>query len=277
MEQEKGQKLLAHLQQLESVVVGFSGGVDSSFLAAAAYRALGDQAVAVTAVSETLAEEEKLAARETAAAIGIAHQELWISELADAGFAANSGDRCYHCKRTRFGALREWAREHGFRWVLDGANVDDLSDYRPGMQAIKELDGVCSPLLENGLTKADIRELSRQWGVPTWNKLSMPCLSSRIAYGQQITAAGLRQVEEAEAIVRQHLAGPVRVRHHGDLARIEVNSAAITTIVSDGLADELHTKLRGLGFRYVTLDLGGYRTGSLNEQLDSQTGRQGNE
>jgi len=269
MMREKEEKLLAQLKRLDSAVVGFSGGVDSSFLAAAAYRALGDKAVAVTAVSETLSAEEKLAARQTAAAIGIRHHEVWISELADPSFVANSGNRCYHCKRTRFGALREWAQANGFQWVLDGANVDDLGDYRPGMKAIGELAGVCSPLLENGLTKEEIRILSHEWNVPTWDKLSMPCLSSRIAYGQIITAERLKQVEEGERIVRSHVTGPVRVRHHGELARIEVGTAAVTALLQPGVATDIQEKLRHLGFRYVTLDLGGYRTGSLNEQLEN--------
>ena len=266
---ERAQKLKDYLQGLESVVVAFSGGVDSSFLAAAAYKALGDKAVAVTAVSETLSETEKMEARKTAAAIGIRHEELWISELEDSDFVANNGDRCYHCKHTRFSALIAWAQENGYKWVVDGSNIDDLCDYRPGIKAVKELDGVCSPLLENGLGKEDIRSLSKVWGLPTWNKLSMPCLSSRIAYGEKITPERLRQVEQAEEIIRKYVKGPVRVRHHGVLARIEVDAKSLGILVIPEVAAYINKAISDLGFKYVTLDMGGYRTGSLNQQLEN--------
>ena len=266
---ERAQKLKDYLQELESVVVAFSGGVDSSFLAAAAYKALGEKAVAVTAVSETLSATEKMEARKTAAAIGIKHEELWISELEDADFAANNGDRCYHCKHTRFSALLAWAQEHGYKWVIDGSNVDDLCDYRPGMKAIKELEGVCSPLLENGLGKEDIRSLSKVWGLPTWNKLSMPCLSSRIAYGEKITPERLRQVEQAEEIIRKYVKGPVRVRHHGVLARVEVDAKSLGILVIPEIAAHINQEISDLGFKYVTFDIGGYKTGSLNQQLEN--------
>jgi len=266
---ERAQKLKDYLQELESVVVAFSGGVDSSFLAAAAYKALGDKAVAVTAVSETLSETEKMEARKTAAAIGIRHEELWISELEDPEFVANNGDRCYHCKHTRFSSLTAWAQEHGYKWVIDGSNIDDLCDYRPGMKAIKELEGVCSPLLENGLGKEDIRSLSKVWGLPTWNKLSMPCLSSRIAYGERITPERLRQVEQAEAIIRKYVKGPVRVRHHGVLARIEVDAKSLGILVIPEVAAYINKAISDLGFKYVSLDMGGYKTGSLNQQLEN--------
>ena len=266
---ERAQKLKDYLQELESVVVAFSGGVDSSFLAAAAYKALGDKAVAVTAVSETLSETEKMEARKTAAAIGIKHEELWISELEDSDFVANNGDRCYHCKHTRFSALIAWAQEHGYKWVIDGSNVDDLCDYRPGMKAIKELEGVCSPLLENGLGKEDIRSLSKVWGLPTWNKLSMPCLSSRIAYGEKITPERLRQVEQAEEIIRKYVKGPVRVRHHGVLARIEVDAQSLGILVIPEVSAYINKAISDLGFKYVTLDMGGYKTGSLNQELEN--------
>ena len=266
---ERAQKLKDYLQELESVVVAFSGGVDSSFLAAAAYKALGDKAIAVTAVSETLSETEKMEARKTAAAIGIRHEELWISELEDPEFVANNGDRCYHCKHTRFSALSAWAQEHGYKWVVDGSNVDDLCDYRPGMKAVKELSGVCSPLLENGLGKEDIRSLSRVWGLPTWNKLSMPCLSSRIAYGERITPERLRQVEQAEEIIRKYVKGPVRVRHHGVLARIEVDAKLLGVLAIPEVAANINKEIIALGFKYVTFDLAGYKTGSLNQQLEN--------
>lgn len=266
---ERAQKLKEYLQELESVVVAFSGGVDSSFLAAAAYKALGNKAVAVTAVSETLSETEKMEARKTAAIIGIKHVELWISELEDSEFVANNGDRCYHCKHTRFSALAAWAKEHGYKWVVDGSNVDDLCDYRPGMKAIKELAGVCSPLLENGLGKEDIRSLSKVWGLPTWNKLSMPCLSSRIAYGEKITPERLKQVEQAEEIIRNYVKGPVRVRHHGVMARIEVDAKLLGILAIPEVAATINQAILDLGFKYVTLDMGGYKTGSLNQQLEN--------
>lgn len=265
---EKLEKLTQLLREMRAVAVAFSGGVDSSFLVAAAQRALGDQAVAVTAYSETLPESERQEAIAIAQKIGIRHVLLHISELASEEFVANTPDRCYFCKKERFDALRQWADAEQIAWVLEGSNADDKSDYRPGMRAIDELTGVRSPLLEAGLTKAEIRTLSKEWDVPTWNKPSAACLSSRVAYGLPVTAGRLKQIELAEGFIKQFCQGQIRVRHHDNLARIEVAQADIPVLAQADTAALITKELRKLGFTYVTLDLAGYRTGSMNAVLD---------
>ncbi|MEN6414229.1 MAG: ATP-dependent sacrificial sulfur transferase LarE [Veillonellales bacterium] len=265
--QEKLTKLNELLLNMGSAAIAFSGGVDSSFLAAAASRVLGDKAIAVTAYSATLAEREKKEAVAIAAKIGIKHVLLPISELDSADFIANTAKRCYYCKKERFSVLSQWAQEQGIAWVLEGSNADDVSDYRPGMQAINELEKVKSPLLEVGITKEEIRALSKQWQLPTWNKLSAACLSSRVQYGMKITAEKLHQVEQAEEFVRGFCSGQVRVRHHGNLARIEVSAQDIAGIAREDNAAKITGFIKQLGFTYVTLDLAGYRTGSMNEVL----------
>lgn len=265
---DKLEKLTQLLQQMETVAIGFSGGVDSSFLAAAAQRVLGDKAVAVTAYSETLPDAERQEAIDVAKQIGIRHVLLHSSELVSDDFVANTAERCYFCKKQRFSDLKNWANEEQINWVLEGSNADDKSDYRPGMRAIDELNGVRSPLLEAGLTKAEIRILSKEWGVPTWNKPSAACLSSRVAYGLPITAERLKQIELAEAVIKQFCTGQVRVRHHDNLARIEVSPEDIPVLAAPDKAALISGELRKLGFMYITLDLSGYRTGSMNAVLD---------
>ncbi|TWH47465.1 uncharacterized protein Salpa_3523 [Sporomusa sp. KB1] len=265
---DKLENLKQLLQEMGTVAIGFSGGVDSSFLAAAAQRVLGDNAVAVTAYSETLPDAERQEAIDVAKQIGIRHVLLHSSELVSDDFVANTAERCYFCKKKRFSDLKKWADEEQIAWVLEGSNADDKSDYRPGMRAIDELTGVRSPLLEAGLTKADIRVLSKEWGVPTWNKPSAACLSSRVAYGLPITAERLKQIELAEAVIKQFCAGQVRVRHHDQLARIEVSPEDIPVLAAPEKAALISGELRKLGFMYVTLDLSGYRTGSMNAVLD---------
>lgn len=265
--QSKLDHLMNLLSSLGSVVVGFSAGADSTFLMAAAGRSLGEKAVAVTACSATLPAAEREEAAAIAGQLGIHHVLLPIDELESADFAANTAQRCYYCKKIRFGTLVRWAQEHGYAWVLDGANADDCHDYRPGMKAVAELEGVCSPLLEAGLTKTEIREISREWGLPTWNKPSAACLSSRVAYGLTITKERLGQIEQAEKVVKEFCKGQIRVRHHGNLARIEVSKSDIPVLAAPENAQRIQAALKQLGFAFVTLDLAGYRTGSMNEVL----------
>lgn len=268
MLERKMDKLNKLLSDLGSVVVGFSGGVDSTFLAAVAYRVLGDQAVAVTAYSATLPESEKREAVALAAQIGIKHVLVYNSELDSPDFVKNDANRCYYCKKGRFGALAEWAMQHGHSWVLEGTNADDVGDYRPGMRAVAELATVRSPLLEAGFTKQDIRELSKDWGLPTWDKPSAACLSSRVAYGQAITEENLGQIEQAEAVLKEYCRGQVRVRHHGNLARIEVLPEEIPLLAEPKAARAITASLQRLGFTFITLDLAGYRMGSMNQLLE---------
>ena len=264
---EKLDELLKLLEGLESAVIGFSGGVDSAFLAAAAYKILGDKAVAVTAYSETLSAHEEQDAVAIAKQIGIKHFLINISELNCTDFVKNNANRCYYCKKERFGALKDWAQENGFAWVLEGSNADDISDYRPGIKAVDELVGVRSPLLETGFTKEEIRAVSKEWSLPTWNKLSAACLSSRVAYGVEVTAERLHQIELAEEFLRDFCHGQIRVRHHGELARIEVSTDDIPIIAKPANAALIASFFKKLGFTFVTLDLTGYRSGSMNEVL----------
>jgi len=263
----KNQRLLNIIADLGSVLVAYSGGVDSTLLLRACAEALGPSRVlAVTARSETLAADEEADARRLAAAMGIEHLVVPISELDDDEFVRNPPERCYLCKRIRYGLLSSLARERGLHWVVDGANADDSRDYRPGLRAASEL-GIRSPLREAGLNKDDIRELSRAYDLPTWDKPSYACLASRIPYGCPITAEKLRQIDAAETFLRGLGFKQVRVRHHGELARIEVPAEKLASLVADDLAPRVTARLKEIGFTYVALDLNGYRAGSLNEAL----------
>ncbi len=263
----KLRKLEGILKSLKKSVVAFSGGVDSTFLVAAAKRAIDGNVLAVTAVSPTLTGVEKAEAVKLAEEIGVKHALLRTSEFGNALFTANSAERCYYCKKIRFLALAEWAAARGYPWVTEGTNIDDDNDYRPGSRAVAELECVRSPLKEAGLTKAEIREVSRHWKLPTWGKASAACLASRIEYGLPLTPERLKQVEAAERFIRPLCKGQLRVRHHGTLARIEVAPEWVSGLTSPGTARKIAGKLKAIGFHYVAIDLSGYRMGSLNRDL----------
>ncbi len=264
--EQKLEALLARLKACGSLVVALSGGVDSSTLAKAAALALGDRAVAITARSELLSAAELADAEAMAKAAGIRHLVVDARDLDDADIVKNDRERCYYCKRGRFRKLCAWAEENGFARVADGSNLDDRKDYRPGSKAMEELaPKVISPFMECGWTKADIRRQARAWGLAVADKPSAACLASRLEYGLPLTPERLAQVEAAERLLRPLAKGQLRVRHHGRLARIEVEPEALAAILTR--RDEIADGLRALGFTYITVDLGGYRMGSANEIL----------
>jgi len=258
------------LKSYNKVVVAFSGGVDSSFLAAVAKHNLGDKAIAVTASSDSFTTGELNECIALTTLIGIKHVILRTNEFDNPQFIANTPQRCYFCKKERFTSLVKWAVSNGFDYIIEGSNADDKADYRPGMQAIAELDEVKSPLLDVGLTKAEIRTLSKGWGLPTWNKPSAACMVSRLEYGLRITKDKLWQVEQAENLIKQLCSGQVRVRHHGQLARIEVSPQNIQKLTDAANIALINEGFKKIGFTFVTLDLSGYRTGSMNETLDEE-------
>jgi uncharacterized protein len=264
----KQEVLLANLRALGSVIVAYSGGADSAYLAWAARQALGDRAVAITADSESFPESHKRDAERFAAAHGIRHEYIETREFDRPDYVRNGADRCFHCKDELFSRLNAEARRRGIAHVVYGVNVDDLGDYRPGQQAAR-LHQVKAPLVEAGLTKAEIRELSRRAGLETWDRPASACLSSRIPYGTPVTIERVKTVERGEEAVRALGFRQFRVRYHGELVRIEIAPEELPRALDPAMAQAFLQIFKPLGFHYVTLDLEGYRQGSLNSVLVS--------
>ena len=260
----KSEKLLSILRSLGDAVVAFSGGIDSTVVAKAAYLALGERAVAVTADSPSVPRAEIAEAQFLAAQIGIAHRLVRTDEFADADYVRNDGSRCYFCKDELYGRIETLLPELGATVICSGANLDDLGDYRPGLKAAAE-HAVRHPLQEAGFTKADVRALARHWGLPTWDKPASPCLSSRLAPGVQVTPERTGRIEAAEVYLKALGLRDCRVRlHEGELARIEVPASEVARLATPAVREGLAHKFHELGFQFITLDLEGFRSGSLN-------------
>ncbi len=274
--EKKRLDLESRIAELGSALVAFSGGVDSTLVLAVAKKVLGDKVLAVTAESDSVPERELQTAQHLAETLGVKHRIIHTEEMSSPDYLKNPANRCYYCKSELYGKLSKVAAEHKLASILNGINLDDLGDHRPGITAANEA-GIISPLAELGFNKQDVRDLAREMDLPNWEKPALACLSSRIPYGQPVTTEKLSMIEQAEGALLAEGFRQVRVRHHGDMARIELPQEDIPGLLKNGLTEKINLRLREIGFQYVTVDLEGYRSGSLNDVLDFNTIKNGKE